>query len=460
MRLIHRLAPIVALLVVAAACGDDSSGSTTVPTSPTTTTPATTTTTEATTTTAGPTGTVSDMVGAMVEDPLMETGFHTMEWGDAEMTHLRSTMSLDGSDSESNRLAVGPVPSSPTESGVQEGSLLLSVWIENYDGDIVPRAVTLFTSDAEGWVAGPTLSRDNLLEFLETTTDYDAAAPAGPPLVNFQVTHFDGAGPTFVAGVTVTDHSDPDAEGYQGEVECSYATPLDCVLLSDDGVLRPGDEGEAVEALQEDMVTLGYYTGAIDGEYGPATEGAVRALQRDYRLTRDGRAGPNTLSLIEALVDGTSDIIMASPSGVGDVLFGTDDNDAYAALVGILGTPDTTTGWYVDACDGHDWFKGTWDGFTAIFTDRDGFRQFDGWHVDDITNVPDWLYFAYGIGPGTDWDYLQTIGAVWNPGYGGFWANNDIGYNNGRFFPGFSDPPAGDDQVKSFGTGTGAFVSC
>ena len=80
-----------------------------------------------------------------------------------------------------------------------------------------------------------------------------------------------------------------------------------------------------------------------------------------------------------------------------------------------------------------------------------------------MTDVPSWLYFKYGLGPNTTWSYLKSIGAGWEPAYGGVWHQYDIGYNNGRFFPPaptFPDPPANSTKLKSFGTGTGAFVSC
>lgn len=385
-----------------------------------------------------------------------------MEWADGAMTYLRSATSIDGSDSTANRLAVGPLAPGPTIGGLAPGALLLAVWIDDYDGDIVPNGVAVFSEGPIGWNAGATITTASLLEYLETTTDYEAAQPNGPPLVTFNLAQFDGAaGPLFVAGVLVSDYFDPEADTFEAEVECRYAVPLDCLLLSDDGVLRPGDEGEAVGALQENLAATGYYAGAVDGEYGPGTTAAVREFQRDHRLTIDGRAGPNTLTLIEELVSGRSDIVMASQDGIGEVLFGVEDNTAYAGLIGVFGTPDSTTGWYVDACDGHDWFKANWGGFNAIFTDREGFRQLDGWEVTDISDIPGWLYFKGGVAPGWTWSDLDSMGAGFDPTYGAFWYQHDLGYNNGRFtaIPA-TDPPPADAELKSFGTGTGAFVSC
>lgn len=51
----------------------------------------------------------------------------------------------------------------------------------------------------------------------------------------------------------------------------------------------------AVKALQAALVSVWGYTIAIDGLYGPVTEGAVKAFQRSQGLAVDGIAGPQTL---------------------------------------------------------------------------------------------------------------------------------------------------------------------
>ncbi|NCT89455.1 murein L,D-transpeptidase [Cellulomonas sp. APG4] len=61
-----------------------------------------------------------------------------------------------------------------------------------------------------------------------------------------------------------------------------------------------GDEGPEVLALQERLTELGYFLPAADGDFGPATQQAVWALQKAAGLTRDGLVGPNTLAALEA----------------------------------------------------------------------------------------------------------------------------------------------------------------
>lgn len=60
-------------------------------------------------------------------------------------------------------------------------------------------------------------------------------------------------------------------------------------------IMRRGDEGEDVRALQILLKGRDYDCGAADGIYGPNTESKVRAYQADKKLTVDGIAGPATM---------------------------------------------------------------------------------------------------------------------------------------------------------------------
>jgi peptidoglycan hydrolase-like protein with peptidoglycan-binding domain len=61
-----------------------------------------------------------------------------------------------------------------------------------------------------------------------------------------------------------------------------------------DGTLELGEGGQAVLALQQRLVDLGYWLGAADGHYGQLTRQAVMAFQKAEGLGRDGVAGPAT----------------------------------------------------------------------------------------------------------------------------------------------------------------------
>lgn len=65
--------------------------------------------------------------------------------------------------------------------------------------------------------------------------------------------------------------------------------------------LRRGDRGRDVGILQLEMSAVAGFTGAVDGDYGPATEAKVRDVQRLFGLTEDGIAGPKTRGIIDLL---------------------------------------------------------------------------------------------------------------------------------------------------------------
>jgi len=73
----------------------------------------------------------------------------------------------------------------------------------------------------------------------------------------------------------------------------SYAQPT----------LRRGSKGEAVKVLQDRLNKLGYNAGELDGSFGPQTEAAVKAFQRDHKLEQDGRVGPLTRAALEKAVE-------------------------------------------------------------------------------------------------------------------------------------------------------------
>jgi hypothetical protein len=64
--------------------------------------------------------------------------------------------------------------------------------------------------------------------------------------------------------------------------------------------LRRGSEGELVVELQAKLKVLGFDCGTIDGSYGPKTEAAVEALQKERKIPSDGICGPKTWAAIDA----------------------------------------------------------------------------------------------------------------------------------------------------------------
>lgn len=63
-------------------------------------------------------------------------------------------------------------------------------------------------------------------------------------------------------------------------------------------ILQLGDVGDDVADLQARLAEIGYYTGPIDGDFGPLTEDAVFRFQQDYDLQEDGIAGDQTFAAL------------------------------------------------------------------------------------------------------------------------------------------------------------------
>lgn len=75
----------------------------------------------------------------------------------------------------------------------------------------------------------------------------------------------------------------------------------DTSATSTTALLKRGDRNDAVRALQNNLISLGYSCGSAgaDGDFGSGTEAAVRSFQSKNGLTVDGIAGPATLSAIQ-----------------------------------------------------------------------------------------------------------------------------------------------------------------
>lgn len=70
------------------------------------------------------------------------------------------------------------------------------------------------------------------------------------------------------------------------------------------GRLAQGSSGAQVKELQQLLQSLGYYRANVGGNFGPQTDAAVRAFQRDRGLTVDGWAGPQTMAALRQAAQG------------------------------------------------------------------------------------------------------------------------------------------------------------
>ena len=69
--------------------------------------------------------------------------------------------------------------------------------------------------------------------------------------------------------------------------------------------LRLDDTGADVKRLQKRLAAIGFNPGAIDGEFGTATEQAVLAFQLGRGLLADGVAGPRTQQALGLVTEDT-----------------------------------------------------------------------------------------------------------------------------------------------------------
>jgi len=89
------------------------------------------------------------------------------------------------------------------------------------------------------------------------------------------------------AGVSASAASANASDAVKAAAEAAAA--------KDDGPLKRGASGDAVKAMQETLIRLGYMTGKADGVFGTKTYEALVAFQNANKLTADGVAGTKTL---------------------------------------------------------------------------------------------------------------------------------------------------------------------
>ena len=66
-------------------------------------------------------------------------------------------------------------------------------------------------------------------------------------------------------------------------------------------LLRNGSKGLPVRRLQKRMQLAGFAIPEVNGRFGPKTEAAVKALQKQAGLAQDGIVGPKTWAVVNAL---------------------------------------------------------------------------------------------------------------------------------------------------------------
>ena len=118
-----------------------------------------------------------------------------------------------------------------------------------------------------------------------------------------------GETPTPMSGTIVLETATPNPDGTTptpGGIAVVTENPTDTPTKAPvtptvtPPSLQRGFQGEEVRELQRKLKKLGYYKGSVDGDYGAATEAAVRAFQKANGLSADGKAGKKTLEKLNS----------------------------------------------------------------------------------------------------------------------------------------------------------------
>lgn len=161
-----------------------------------------------------------------------------------------------------------------------------------------------------------------------------------------------------------------DGAKYEGDpVEKEYALG--------ERILRNGDEGADVKLMQEYLIGLGYELGkwGADGDFGDATEIAVRLFQKNNKLQVDGEYGPKSHAALMDAVDAAAEK-PANP--VEDRSVTIEGGNCY-----VRKAPNTTADILGVAYKGESY---PYQGDTAA----------NGWHLIIYDNQNGWVSGKYG----------------------------------------------------------------
>lgn len=152
------------------------------------------------------------------------------------------------------------------------------------------------------------------------TTVATSAAPTTTAPAGCEPAETTGSPPTVTATTTSTT-----------------TTPVVPTTTTPPAPLAAGDAGPAVTALQQQLSTLGYWLGEIDGEYGSSTGHAITAFQKVHGMARDGLASvevqqrlataeppaPRSTTGRVIEIDLDRQVLLVVTDGAGDAVFDT-----------------------------------------------------------------------------------------------------------------------------------------
>lgn len=129
------------------------------------------------------------------------------------------------------------------------------------------------------------------------------------------------------------------------------------------GSLKRGMNGSAVKSLQQQLKTLGYYTGSTDGDFGAGTEAAVIAFQSSNNLTPDGIAGKGTMNAIYAATGSGGGGGGGGGGGTNAESYGAKASiNGYTTISGSSGTSKTNITTLQGVLNSRNYYSGELDG--------------------------------------------------------------------------------------------------
>jgi peptidoglycan hydrolase-like protein with peptidoglycan-binding domain len=131
-----------------------------------------------------------------------------------------------------------------------------------------------------------------------TTTTEQTATPSGPAVAELQelMTRLG-----YYAGPIDGVYS-PATTAAVAEMQKALGVTADGVYGPETDAALKGKAKSVVMEVQTALTEYGYYSGPIDGDYGPATQDAVKKLQTDLGVTADGKIGADTINAFNAAV--------------------------------------------------------------------------------------------------------------------------------------------------------------
>lgn len=103
--------------------------------------------------------------------------------------------------------------------------------------------------------------------------------------------------------------------------------------------LRKGDNNDAVKAMQQKLISLGYLSGKADGKFGVMTYQALVAFQKANNLSADGVAGTKTLNKLNGNA-------VSAPTNTGNTNTGNKTNTNSSTSNGVTASKVLYANWY------------------------------------------------------------------------------------------------------------------